>query len=176
MRLFQSLMLLAAIVSMSSGVAQAITVGEALPSLKVIRPDSGADAPLETSGKVTVVNFWATWCESCKVEIKEMKEKFATLIGQKDFQMAFVALDKEPKKAAAWFRDNLKDEAFLTHLYADPTFKIADQLEVDSFPMTLIIGKDGKVAHIQKGFDATKPTTDEIKTKANALLTPMLAH
>jgi thiol-disulfide isomerase/thioredoxin len=49
-------------------------------------------------GKVVVVNFWATWCEPCRVEIPWMiayQQKYA----DKGFTMLGVAMDEDGKSA-----------------------------------------------------------------------------
>jgi thiol-disulfide isomerase/thioredoxin len=120
---------------------------------------------------VTVVNFWATWCAACKVELVEMEQQLRPLLGEKDFQAAFVSLDKEPAKAAEWFQGNLKEPApFLKRLFVDPRFEAADKLSVDAFPMTLVIGRDGKIAHLQRGFKEGQGSTEAIAKIAGELL------
>jgi thiol-disulfide isomerase/thioredoxin len=123
------------------------------------------------SGKVNVVNFWATWCEACKVELVEMEQEFSKLMENKDFKFSFVSLDKDPSKAEAWVRANLKNpEKFIKHLYKDPSFETAEDLEIDSFPMTVVTGKDLKVSMIQRGFTENSGSTKKIAEQAEKLL------
>src|SRR5579864_6070047 len=55
----------------------------------------GGDLPLATlKGKVVLVNFWATWCEPCQIEIPwliEMQQKYAA----KGFTVLGIAMDEE---------------------------------------------------------------------------------
>jgi thiol-disulfide isomerase/thioredoxin len=53
-------------------------------------------------GKVVVVNFWATWCEPCRVEIPWMIE-FQQKYGEKGFTMLGVAMDDEGKSVVEPF-------------------------------------------------------------------------
>ena len=57
----------------------------------------GKDVPLSgLKGKVVVINFWATWCEPCRVEIPWMigfQQKYA----DKGFTLLGVAMDDEGK-------------------------------------------------------------------------------
>jgi len=49
-------------------------------------------------GKVVLVNFWATWCEPCKVEIPWMIE-FQQKYGPRGFTILGVSMDEDGKKA-----------------------------------------------------------------------------
>ena len=155
-----------------SGAAHAVEVGEALPEV-ALKAESGTQTLSNSamSGKVTLINFWATWCAACKVELIEMEEQLKPYLTDKDFQVAFVSLDKDPAKASEWFQANLKEpDLFLKHLYSDAAFEAADALKVDSFPMTLIIGKDGKIAHMQKGFKEGEDSTAKLVKVSSSLL------
>jgi len=144
--------------------AFAIAENEAFPtSLAIKAYKSGVLDHTKLSGKVTVINFWATWCESCKVEIVEMEEKFQPLLENKDFQLAFVSLDKDPDKAGGWLSGHVKKpEIFLNFLYKDPEFAAAETLGIDAFPMTLVISKDGVVRYVQKGYEEGSRSTEKI--------------
>src|SRR5262252_5027569 len=53
-------------------------------------------------GKVVLVNFWATWCDPCRVEIPwliEMQNKY----GDKGFTVLGIAMDEEGKPAVSPF-------------------------------------------------------------------------
>jgi cytochrome c biogenesis protein CcmG, thiol:disulfide interchange protein DsbE len=162
---------IAALLGFASSTAFAVAAGDSLPVLSVKHVKEGALSNDAFKGKVTIVNFWATWCAACKVELIEMEDAFKPLVGEADFQTAFVSLDKEPEKAVEWFQANLKEPArFLKDLYIDATFETADKLQVDSFPMTLIIGRDGKVAYVQKGFKEGEGSTEVLAKLAGDIL------
>src|SRR5215831_19150278 len=53
-------------------------------------------------GKVVLVNFWATWCDPCRIEIPwliEMQSKYA----DKGFTVLGIAMDEEGKPVVAPF-------------------------------------------------------------------------
>jgi thiol-disulfide isomerase/thioredoxin len=55
-------------------------------------------------GKVVLVNFWATWCEPCKVEIPWMIE-FQQKYSPRGFTILGVSMDEDGKKAVQPFLD-----------------------------------------------------------------------
>jgi thiol-disulfide isomerase/thioredoxin len=63
----------------------------------------GKDVSLSTyRGRVVLVNFWATWCDPCRIEIPwliEMQQKY----GAKGFTVLGVAMDDEGKSVVAPF-------------------------------------------------------------------------
>lgn len=141
----------------------AVEVGESWSAGAIPHIQQGSLEPQQMLGKVTVINFWATWCASCKDELAEMEQLFKPLFTHKDLNVAFVALDKDPNKAKQWMQKNLKDaDALLAKLYRDEQFQIAEKLAIDSFPLTLIIDRSGKVAFVQRGFTPGTGSTKKI--------------
>lgn len=97
----------------------------------------------ESLGKVTIVDFWASWCGPCRKEnpnvvaiYKELHSKGLNIIG--------VSLDKEE---GPWKEAIAKDGLTWTHVsnlkYWDEP--IAKQYGVESIPATFILDASGKV-------------------------------
>jgi thiol-disulfide isomerase/thioredoxin len=148
--------------------AWAISEGDVMPAVEIKAKDTATK--LDWSGKVTVLNFWATWCEACKVELKEMSEQFAPLHARSDVLVAYVSLDKEPEKAKKYLNDTFgADSPVAIRIAHDPAFIAADKIGVDSFPMTIVLDKSGKVVKVHKGFKEGEGSTAAILKAALAL-------
>src|ERR1700736_2104592 len=77
-------------------------IAMAAPDVTLMDLDGKNLSLAQYKGKVVLVNFWATWCEPCRVEIPwliEMQQKFAS----KGFTVLGVAMDEEGKSVVAPF-------------------------------------------------------------------------
>src|SRR6266403_1186831 len=84
--------------------AVAVESVEGTPAPDVIFKDlEGKDVPLSSfKGKVVLINFWATWCEPCYIEIPwliEMQQKYES----KGFTVLGISMDEDGKSAVAPF-------------------------------------------------------------------------
>jgi cytochrome c-type biogenesis protein len=101
-------------------------------------------------GKVVLVNFWATWCEPCRVEIPWMID-FQHKYGGRGFTMLGVAIDDDGKKVVDPFVQKTQfdvDGHSQTMDYPivlgndDVTAKFGGLIGV---PTSVLISRDGKV-------------------------------
>jgi len=149
----------------------AVSVGDALPPMTIKAYAGHALDNDALNGKVTLVNFWATWCAACKIELVEMEDQLKPYLTDAHFQLAFVSLDKDTAKAVEWFHANLKEpDLFLKHLYFDPSFVNADKLKLTSFPTTFVTSKTGQIAYEQKGFTEGEGSTAKMTQFTATLL------
>jgi thiol-disulfide isomerase/thioredoxin len=112
-----------------------------LPPLTFTGVDGKAISLADFSGKIVLLNIWATWCVPCREEMPAL-DNLDTKLGGKDFQVVAVNIDKGgPDKAAAFLK-----ETGATHLalYTDPSGKLFATLKAVGMPTTLIIDRHGK--------------------------------
>lgn len=89
-------------------------------------------------GKVIFLNFWATWCVPCRVEMPAMKHLEEALKGQL-FAIVTVNLQESPKKIKKFFQEiKLEFDTLL-----DPQGEISKLYGATQLPITYIIDKEG---------------------------------
>lgn len=122
-------------------------------------------------GKVVILNFWATWCGPCKVEIPWFTEFQKTYQAQ-GFTVLGVSMDEDGwrvvKPYMAAERINypvLLGNEEVNMLYGG----------IEALPTTLVIGRDGKVAYLHAGLISRSEYQKEITQllKAGAYPAPV---
>ena len=92
--------------------------------------------------KVTLINFWATWCAPCIEELPSLdrlKSKY-----ENNVNIIAINVEKINYKKAENFLKSLKIQNFKT--YFDKDFRIAKLLGLRGIPITIIVNKDGREA------------------------------
>jgi cytochrome c biogenesis protein CcmG/thiol:disulfide interchange protein DsbE len=92
-------------------------------------------------GKVVLLDFWATWCGGCKVEIPWYME-FQGRYRDDGLSVIGVSMDEDGWKSVKPFL--AKNPMNYSVVVGDPD--LAKLYGVDSMPMTLLIDRDGKIA------------------------------
>ncbi len=121
-------------------------------------PKVGAQAPdfeLETlngdnlslqdlQGKTVLLNFWATWCAPCRIEMPALEERHDRY--QPDFMVVGINFDEPAEDVSAYAL-----ELGLTFpVLLDPGGEVQRQYQIRGYPTSFIIDGDGiiRVQHI----------------------------
>jgi thiol-disulfide isomerase/thioredoxin len=116
----------------------------------------------ESLGKVTLIDFWASWCTPCRKENPRVVALYNEF-HDKGFNIISVSLDKD---AYQWKAAIAKDKLTWTQVsnlkeMEDP---IAIQYGIELIPTTFLLDASGKIV----GIDLPH---EELKAKIQALLT-----
>lgn len=115
----------------------------------------------ELRGRVVLVNFWATWCGPCKIEMPHLNrlyEKYRSA----GFVLLGINIDEDPKQAVALAtRLGLKFP-----LLFDTDKAVSRRYALDSMPGTVLIDRDGKVRHVHKGYREGVEATYDAQVRA----------
>ena len=91
-------------------------------------------------GKVVFLNFWATWCAACVVEMPSM-EKLHRLLKDRNFMMVAINVQESDVEVKAFY-EKMK-LSFTTLL--DTNGEVATGFAVNALPTTYILDKGGRI-------------------------------
>ena len=121
------------------GIAKVDTIKEPV-DFSLVNLDAKIVQFSDYRGKIVFLNFWATWCAPCRIEMPAM-QKLYDKYKNKDFAMVAVSLKESGKEVRSFFKENKLTFTALV----DPKGKVAQTYRVISIPTTLIVDKNGLI-------------------------------
>lgn len=124
--------------------------GQPAPNITLKDLDGKDVSVAQYKGKVVLVNFWATWCDPCRVEIPwliEMQQKY----GAKGFTVLGVAMDDEGRSVVEPFVEKERFDVNGAKSQMNYPIVIGNDAAADKFggllgyPTSVLIDRDGKV-------------------------------
>ncbi|MBN2295226.1 MAG: TlpA family protein disulfide reductase [Pirellulales bacterium] len=138
-------------------------VGKPMPGLD-LTPITLNENPLaltDLSGKVTLINFWATWCGPCRAELPEIAELGHEFAENEDFQLLPVScgdINDDPVQLSGESVMTLREMDLEMPCYSDPTGETQHALAKltgrsrMSLPTTLVLDREGVVRGCWEGY------------------------
>jgi thiol-disulfide isomerase/thioredoxin len=130
-----------------SGAALALGTGELPPDL-VAQDQSGVtQRPQDYRGRVLYIDFWASWCAPCLQELPALERLYADLAPR---GFAVLAINVDARRSDA---QRLLDRLQLSFpIVFDPDGVWPERFALPAMPSGYLIGRDGRVRHVQIGF------------------------
>ena len=137
---------------------RATYTGQITDDQQVIAPEIGALAPNfstitytgepftldSTQGNPVVINFWATWCQPCAVEMPELQSLHEAY---PEIQLVGVNLSESPFTIAEW----MERGGYTYPVVLDPSGEIAALYALRGQPTTIILSPGGMILQIFYG-------------------------
>lgn len=119
------------------------------PSFELESLTGGKLNLLNYRGKVVFINFWATWCSTCEVEMPSM-EKLYQRFKDHGFEMLTISVDKDPSLIEPFMKKyNLTFPVLL-----DPDSDVAKKkYKTTGVPETFIVNREGIIVFKKIGPD-----------------------
>ena len=135
-------------------IAATVSVGDdlgALPDVELVTVQGDTLRSADLAGKVVLVNFWATWCPPCRVEMPGFERVYQDL---KDdgFVVVGLSTDRLPPEEVAAFAV----ERGVTYPIAlSPPGLGAQFGGVDGLPTSFLVDRGGQIRHRVFGYYAS---------------------
>jgi peroxiredoxin len=133
--------------------------GKVAPDFTLTSLDGKSVKLSDLKGKAVVLNFWATWCSPCKIEIPwfvDLQNEY----GPQGLQIIGVAVDESDKDDVKKFADQMK----INYTVAMGDDSITESYgNIQGLPTTFYIGRDGKMVARVPGLVSHREIEDNIK-------------
>ena len=116
------------------------------------------------NGRLTLVNFWATWCAPCRKEMPSL-EVLSNQIGGDTFQVVTIATMRSSEEAVEkFFNDN---NIIGLPKFRDPKGYLARASGVAALPLTILLDRNGnEISRLIGDADWAQDETIEFIKKA----------
>ncbi len=128
------------------------------PRFSSITPEGKKIAIDNFKGKLVVLNFWATWCPPCRLEMPSMERLYQEFKGQ-GLEVVAINFMEHEKPITSFLTEN----GFTFPVLMDKKGEIAREYGVHGLPVTYLIGRNGNLLARSMGYkDWYKPETREL--------------
>ncbi len=102
----------------------------------------------DLSGKVVVIDFWASWCGPCRSETKHLVETYQKYAGNSD--VLFIGLTSQTQSEVPAMQDfiNSLNVPWPNAYGADEMFV---DLNIEAIPTVLVVDREGKIVYSHTG-------------------------
>jgi len=110
------------------------------PYFTVMNPEGRKIGMNDLKGKLVLLNFWATWCPPCRLEMPSMEKLYREYKGK---GLEVVAMNfMEGLEPINKF---LKENKFSFTVLLDSDAKVSERYGVHALPVTFLIGRKGNM-------------------------------
>ncbi|WP_054949268.1 TlpA family protein disulfide reductase [Numidum massiliense] len=123
--------------------------GFVAPEFALAKMGGGETVSLSANnGKPTLVNFWASWCGPCRIEMPDMQEAYEKYGDKLNFLMVNMTFTEKSDSDAPNY---IKEEGYTFPVLMDENGDVAEQYAVLAVPSTFMIDENGVVVERVQG-------------------------
>jgi len=141
-----------------------VQVGDEAPNFTLRDLTGNVMSLSQLRGKVVLLNFWATWCGPCRVEMPAMEQLYRTL-PRKEFEILAVSTDPQ---GAAVTRPFQREMGLTFPILHDSEYRVGLTYGARTIPITFMVDRRGIVR--QKIFGARDWDSPEARDLIHELM------
>lgn len=125
-----------------------VNVGDAAPSFSVTDTSGAAFVLEDLRGKVVLVNFFATWCGPCLLELPHIQELWDENRDNGDFVLIAIGCEETNDSVTAF----QSKYGYTFPMAADPEHATYSLFAAELIPRTYLVSRDGTICFASTGF------------------------
>ena len=122
--------------------------GQRGPAFKLTKLDGGSATLEDLAGKLVVLNFWATWCSPCEVEMPTLENLWQNL---RERGLVVVGVNVDRGAPRSLIDPYVRGKGLTFPILLDPDLATANAWRVTGLPATFLIRPSGEVAGVALG-------------------------
>ncbi len=130
------------------GISAGSTSSEAAPDFTVYDSEGNSVNLSDKFGKPIVINFWATWCGPCKVELPAFEAMYDKYGEDVEFMMVNMTNGRETEDGVKEF---LSRQGHEFPVYYDKDMSAAVVYNLRTIPRSVFINADGSISNTHMG-------------------------
>lgn len=119
---------------------------DTLPSFQLTALSGDTVRSSALAGRVTVINFWGTWCGPCVVEMPEVQRFWQSVARDTTVRFLTINNDQNLRDLREWLGQRRYDIPVLV----DAGY--AGRVGVNAFPTTWFVDRTGRIAFVKRGW------------------------
>ena len=133
---------------------------EPVPKMKVPSVNNAGTVDVGATGKVMLIDFWATWCGPCKESFPKYQDLYVKYKAS-GLELVAISLDDESNEIGAF----VKATGVKFPVGWDGGKKAAPCFDIKNMPTAYIVDKKGVVRHVHRGYHANEEKEIEKEIK-----------
>lgn len=103
-----------------------------------------------SSGKITVLSFWATWCVPCKKELTNMSDLYDEW--KKKYNVQIIAISIDDSRNASKVKPYIEGQRLPYEVLLDVNQDLKRALNIQSVPFTMVADSSGNIVYTHSGY------------------------
>ena len=103
-----------------------------------------------SSGKTTVLSFWASWCSPCKRELDAIAELYPTW--QSEYNTVLAAITIDNARALTQVKPIIEEKGWDYHVLVDSKQELQQALNFQAIPQTFVVDATGNIVYQHEGY------------------------
>lgn len=136
---------------------ESTAVGKSLPSFSLPKTDGVRVTNNDLNGKITLVDFWASWCAPCRKK-HPLLTQFYTKNKDKNFDVLSISIDQSKE---SWIKASEQDDLTLWSNVWDKESELKNTLGVDAIPLSILLDENGKIVGKNWSFEQIQDFLDQ---------------